>query len=391
MQRIGQWCLALLIGCLLGVQNARAQSAVEFTAQSAEYYFGESLDFSASFTSRPVILEGYVFYQVGDDPRTWVYEGEITPGQLDVHVALDNQNQPQAFRPIRYWFRIASDHGDFFESPVYHFTYEDNRFTWQQAQLAPFTLLWHSGQPADATRLLAAARASVLRLQALLPLPEPQPLTLRVYNQPADLERAAVLAHYPWAAGHMPPGQGVLLFALGPDVEAQVQQEVAHQMLYDGLGASGYANLPAWLRAGIAYGLASDGQAATAELQTAAAAGSLLPLYTLCQALPGEGAQAQLALQQSAALVRYLLQRFNTAGFGVLVEAYARSGDCINATQAAFGVDLLQLEQDWYQASFASHSVWPQVQWRALAAAAGVAALLWGLMRLAARGGAHHG
>ncbi|MCW5873065.1 MAG: hypothetical protein KIS88_00305 [Anaerolineales bacterium] len=365
------------------------QERVEFTVQSVEYRFSEQLDFTAEFSSTAIILEGYVFYQVGEDERIWVYEGEVTRNRLDIQVLLDDTNQPQVFANIRYWFRIASDHGEFFESPSYTVYYDDNRFTWQQAELPPFRLLWHSGQLADAPAILGAARQGVARLQALLPLADPQPLTLRVYEQAADLQRAAQLAHYPWAAGHMQPGQGVVLFAQGAQLERQIAHELAHQMLYESLGAEGYANLPAWLREGIA--IVAEGEAdpqAAALVRAAAQGSSLLPLYTLCGTLPTDAAQAHMARAQSAALVRYLIEHYNKTGFGILVEAFARSGNCIQAPQAAFGVDMLRIEQDWLSTlTGETPTTLAQVDWRTVGMAAGVAVLLWGLTRLVARSG----
>lgn len=395
MQSVARVVAHAALVCLAGLALAgpvAAQEVVEFSEHTADYSFAERLDFAAEFSSTAVILDGYVFYQVGESERIWVYEGDINRGRLDVSVPLDENNQPQAFTTIRYWFRIASDHGEFFESPHYTFYYEDNRFDWQQAELAPFTLYWHAGGADFAAGVLAAAADGVARVQTLLPLSAPRPVTLRVYAEQTDLERVVELAGYPWAAGHMQPGAGVLLFALSPDAQAaglrEVRHEVAHLTLYDGLGADGYANLPAWLNEGIAT--LAEGEPDAQQLvllQAAAQAGALPPLYSLCANFPQDPGLAQVASIQSASLVRYLVQHFNQTGFTILVEAYARSGDCINASQAAFGVDLLQLELDWHTATFEQPDLLAEVPWGAIASAAGVATLLWLLSRLAARSG----
>lgn len=384
--------LGLLLALVLcaAARPAVAQERVEFTAQSVEYRFSEQINFVAEFTSRPIILEGYIFYQVGDDERIWVYEGDVSLNRLDVQVTLDEQNQPQAFTSIEYWFRIASDRGEFFESPHYTFYYDDNRFAWQQVELDSFELMWHSGNSADAAVLLNAANQAVDRVQALLPLPDPQPLTLRVYEHELDAWRVAQLAGYPWEAGHMQPGQGVLLLTRDAQVERQIARELAHTMLYEGLGAQGYANLPAWLREGIAsVAQGEPDPQETSQLAAALREGSLPPLYTLCGSFPPRhAAQAAMAHLQSASVVRYLIGRFNETGFGILVEAYARSGDCIQAPQAAFGVDMLQLELDWHTALIAEPPpLLANVDLRSVGGAAGVAILLWGLMRLATRAG----
>lgn len=378
---------ALALFCFANLSSVQAQERVEFTAQAVDYRFGEQLNFSAEYSSTAVILEGYVFYQVGDDERIWVYEGDATRTRLDVQVTLDESNQPQAFTTIRYWFRIASDHGEFFESPRYSFVYEDNRFTWQQAAQPPFTLLWHSGAEEEPAAILLSAQQAVTRLQDVLPLPDPPALTLRVYQQAADAQRAAQLAHYPWANGHMLPGNGVLLLVQDSTLQRQLGREIAHQMLYFGLGAQGYANLPAWLTEGIvALAEGEPDPQRQALVRAAAEAGSLPPLYTLCRALPDDAPQAHLARAQSAAVVRYLLERFNKTGFGILVEAYARSGDCIQAPQDAFGVDLLQFELDWRQTlSNQPPGALAQLDWRAVGRGALVAATLLALRWLLAR------
>ena len=144
MHRLGVLCLAVAF-LLAPLRPALAGEVVEFAAQRAEYRFSERLDFYAEFTSTAVILEGYVFFQSGESERIWVYEGEIADDALAVHVALDATNQPKADADMRYWFRLGSDHGEFFESPHYSFFYEDNRFEWQQLDRPPFALRWYNG------------------------------------------------------------------------------------------------------------------------------------------------------------------------------------------------------------------------------------------------------
>lgn len=384
--------LWLALVTLLPWQTASAGEVVEFTAQQAEYRFGESLSFWAEFTSTAVILEGYVFFESGENERTWVYEGNIDGSTLAVHVALGAANQPRADAEIRYWFRLGSDHGEFFESPYYSLLYEDNRFAWQQIEAPPFTLRWYNGDAAFAEAILSAARQGAARLQTMLPLPAAQPMTLRAYDNAADLQTAAQLAGYTWAAGHTQPGAGLLMFVLPPDnansleIERRVPHEVAHMLLFQAFGESGYANLPAWLDEGIASYVETYSDPQREQLLAAAnASGALLPFYSLCQAFPQDQTLARLAYAQSASFVRYLRERFNQTGFAILVDAYAKSGDCLNATQPAFGVNLHQLEADWRTASFQTPGPLAGLDWRPIAAAACFALLVWGVSRLAAK------
>lgn len=383
---------ALLAAFLLVTTIAAAQGRVEFAEPQAAYAFNQSFDFIIPFTSSVNILEGYVFYRVEGDERDWVYEGEVDDGLLQVHVDLDAQNSPRAYSTITYWFRVGSDHGDFFESQQYSLYYEDNRFAWQQVEIAPFALRWHNGDQSFAAAILAAANQGIARVQAMLPLPDPQPMTLQVYDNPADVQLVAQLAGYGWAAGHTDPAAGRVLFALAPgaqqslEIERQVPHEVAHLMLYQGLGAAGYANLPAWLDEGIASSVEVYSDPARNQLlNVAGGSGSLLPFFSLCESFPQDETLARLAYAQSASFVQFLLRRYNHAGFATLVDAYAQSGDCLNATQTAFGADLNQLDAQWRAETFGAPSPLEAVPWAPILGAAAFAFALWALARAAGR------
>lgn len=370
--------------------EAGAQGRVEFGMPTVGYSFGQSLNFETSFIAQVNILEGYVFYQLQGAERNWVYEGDVEDDMFRVQVNLNPENAPRAYSEITYWFRLGSDHGEFFESPHYTLYYEDDRFVWQQVEIAPFTLRWHNGDQRFAASILAAANQGVARVRELLPLPEPQPMILQVYDNPADVQMVAQLGGYGWAAGHTDPAAARMLFALPPgnslEIERQVPHEVAHLMLYQGLGAAGYANLPVWLNEGIASTVEVYSDPARAQLLAVAGqSGSLLPFYSLCAAFPQDEMLARLAYAQSASFVEFLLARYNKAGFAILVDAYKQSGDCLNAPLAAFGADLNQLDAQWRLATFGESSLFDTIPWTPILAAAGLALGLWLLTRITVR------
>lgn len=388
------WCTLLLL--LVFPHPAFAQAGIEIVEQNANYIFNDSIDFHAQFESSKKIIDGYVLFELEGQDRTWVYEGDIQDKYLDVHIAISPDNLPKAYSPVTYWYRLASDHGEFFESPRYTFFYADNRFDWKEVEAAPFTLRWHNGDAAFAANVLAAANQGILRTQAMLPLPSLAPVTLQVYDNPADVQLVAQLAGYQWAAGHTDPTAALILFALPPgaqqslEIERQVPHEVAHLMLYQGLGAQGYANLPAWLNEGIASNVEVYSDPLRSQwLRLGNESEALFPFYSLCLSFPQDEASARLAYAQSASFVRYLLDQFNPAGFATLVSDYAENGDCLNAPSQTFGKDLNQLEADWRLATFDQANPLLQniasLPWATILAAAGLAGALWGIPRLLAR------
>jgi hypothetical protein len=350
--------------------NAQAQGSIEILDQSADYLFNDSLHFIVAFESSEVIHEGYVLYQVAGEERVWVYEGEVGDDQtMDVQVALDSENPIRAFSNITYWFRLGSDHGDFFESQRYSFYYEDNRFSWLTIQRPPFTLIWHNGDEAFAASILAAAELGVARAQSLLPLPDPTAVTLRVYDNADDVQLLAQLAGYQWAAGHTDPQYGLILLSLPPgpqqslEIQRQVPHEVAHLMLYQTLGSAGYAQLPAWLNEGIA----STAEVYSDPLQkdlldVANRSNTLIPFFSLCATFPQDSFSSRLAYAQSASFVSYLRLTYNSVGFGLLVDSYAANPDCLSAPLESFGKDLIELDADWRLATFPSGGLPPWLQ-----------------------------
>jgi hypothetical protein len=371
---------------------ALAQSEVEVIDQSAGYLFGSFLQFDVEFESEKVILEGSVFYQFEGNDRIWVYEADVSSDRaMSVRVLLDPANAIPAFSTVNYWFLFGSDHGEFFESPRYSFYYEDNRYPWQTASIPPFSVVWHNGNQAFAESILAAAQLGVLRLQDMLPLAAPAGITIRVYDNVDDVQMLASLAGYEWAAGHTDPQHALILVSLPPgaqqslEVQRQVPHEVAHLMLYQGLGAEGYANLPAWLDEGLASAAEIYSDPLNAQLLEAAnVSNGLLPMYTLCATFPQDAGSARLAYAQSASFVHYLHEKYNSVGLGLLVDAYAASGDCLAAPRETFGKDMLALENDWRNEVFGPAALpdWvQQVPWQSMLISAGVALFLGILVR----------
>ena len=381
----------------LGVGVAQAQGSIEITDQKAEYLFNDSMQFTAQYQSTETMIEGFIFYQEQGEDHTWVYEGELSDDRrLGVQVELTADNSPKAFSNVEYWFRFASDHGDIFESQHYNLYYEDNRYVWQTLDQPPFTLFWHNGDQAFAETILAAAQQGVTRARALLPLPNPLPITFQVYDNPEDVQLVAHLAGYSWLAGHTDPKLGIILLSLPPgaqqslEIQRQVPHELAHILLYQALGDDGYSRLPVWLNEGIATNaeLYSD-PLQTELLQLANSSDTLLPFISLCKAFPQDGISARLAYAQSASFVRYMYEQYNSVGFGILVDAYAHNEDCLAASVASFGKDLLSLESDWRSATFdsaAGAQAWLRaLPWPTIFTSALVAIFLWALVRRQSR------
>lgn len=384
---------------VLQTHPAYAQGELEIIEQQANYIFNSSLDFTATYQSSEKMIDGYIFFQVGNDEQTYVYAGDLDRNKnFAAHVDLDSTNAPKAFSTITYWFRLASDQGEFFESPRYNFYYEDNRYVWQQLEESPFTLRWHAGDLAFAQAILAAADQGVVRARTMLALPAPRPMTFQVYDNVQDVQLVGQLAGYSWLAGHSDPAFSLILFSLAPgpqqslEIERQVPHEVAHLLLYQAFGSVGYANLPVWLNEGFASSVEVYSDPLRKELlELANETDTLIPFFSLCAAFPQDANSARLAYAQSESFARYLYERYSQVGFSILVDAYAETGDCLNASVTSFGEDLNALQSDWRQFTFVPQNTIVKdlqlIPWRSIVVAAGIALALWALLRRLNRAG----
>lgn len=353
--------LVVILWWRLPLIQANAQGSIEVVDQTATYLFNNWIHFAVHVQSSLGLQEGFVFYQFAGNEQTWVYEGEWEEEQtLEIRVPLDSENQPAPFTELEYWFRFASDHGDIFESQHYTLYYDDNRYAWQTLENAPFTLYWYSGDEAFARSVLAAAQQGISRSREFLPLADPQSVIIRVYDNAEDVQLIAQQAGFNWLAGHTDPQLGLLLLSLPPgpqqslEVQRQVPHEIGHLMLYE-TSAAAYYRLPYWFNEGLASNIEIYSDPAGAELlDLAYAQDDLVPFFSLCKAFPQDSASARLAYTQSAAFVRYLFEKYKLAGFALLVDAYAQNDDCVNASVADFGKDLVTLEAEWRQATFSS-------------------------------------
>jgi len=388
--------LLLSRGSLPFVQ-AKTQVQVDILEQSADYLFDDWLHFYARYESSEGLQEGFVFYQYRGSERAWVFEGELSEEQaLDVQVELNEENSPPPFTELEYWYRFASDRGEIIESQHYTLYYDDNRYAWQHQESPPFLLYWHHGDLAFGQSILAAARQGVTRAQELLALPDLENAVLRVYDDEEDVQGIARQAGFIWQAGHTDPQGGLILLALPPgpqqnlEVQRQVPHEVGHLMLYRSLGPA-YYRLPDWLNEGFASNVEIYSDPAQSEmLASANAADDLIPLFSLCHAFPQDRDSARLAYAQSTSFVRYLFERYNSVGFGLLVDAYSTNDDCLEAPVQVFGKDLNAMEAEWRTATFDQDQgvmAWVSTApWQAMIVSAGLALAIFLLLRSARLG-----
>jgi hypothetical protein len=239
-------------------------------------------------------------------------------------------------------------------SPIYHFTYLDNRFNWQELISEPFHIYWYEGEIILAQDVLDAALAGQTKTLALLQQPpDLEPIVIFIYDSEDDLQSTLSFVGQNWVGGYADPVLGSIVVALPPavdqplEIQRLIPHEVAHILLYRFMGAE-FDYLPAWLNEGIASQMETYSHPDyDLVLERANEEGELIPFSYLCEGIPPDEELAFLAYAQADSLVKYIQNKYGLSGLQSLINAYDQGVSCQRGVELSLGITLSELEKDW--------------------------------------------
>jgi hypothetical protein len=223
-----------------------------------------------------------------------------------------------------------------------------------------------------------AARGEVEALQAthvqawsdlseMLGVPLAADLDIRLAVNPEDMQvlapKGAKLPAY--ASGVALSKHGIVLLSLTtpktfrrPDMRGLLVHELAHVALHRATLGHGS---PRWFSEGFAIHAADEHSLARLRvLWEGALRGNLQPLSSIDHEFHGHDDAVDLAYAQSADFVRYLIEGADEhARLHALVGHLAAGQTLEDATQAAYGLPLPQLERAWREALLSRFGRWP--------------------------------
>ncbi|HUE99574.1 MAG TPA: peptidase MA family metallohydrolase [Anaerolineales bacterium] len=343
----------MAISTLFNARHASGQAGIGLENVEASVRFGEYITFVA--TIKAVIPIQTVSIMISDESQSITH---VEPLNLQADGRTEyrfdtKQNILRPFTSVKWNYQFTFPDGTTTQSAAFFVRYADNRFNWQTLETDAAKVNWYHGDATFGQAALDAAQAGLASISRSMPPDLAPPIEIFIYANADDLRGTLVPGGEEWVAGHADPGLGVVMVVIAPGaeqgitMEQRIPHELMHVMLYRRVG-SGYHNIPAWLREGMAT-LAElypnvDYDRALAD---ATASNSLIPLKELCGSFPADAGQAFLAYAESRSFTNYLHETYGSTRLLNLAAAYADGVDCERGTERAFGVSLSNLETNW--------------------------------------------
>ncbi len=355
-------CLALLL-----VFQAGAQDEPMELRSTADYVYGQSMNFHLQASNVGEVDSVTLFIRLGVSPNSYAVEVPIAPdAPIDLSYGLDlSQTRLPPFGSITYWWELEREIGAPLRVPEQVISYVDDQFSWRQlAATDPqgggsVRIHWTGDDDALGDQARNIIYEMLPPIGRLIPLDHIVPFDVYIYPSSADLGAALRLAGREYTPGQTYPDLGVVLaVVVNPETsEAELRRELSRGLvellLFQGLNQFAY-NIPPWLGRGLAGAVRGQRDPALDEaLQAAITTESTIPLAELCAGMPLE---TDLAVAQSEAMLAYIQDNYGDGAVRTLVTAFAGEDDCPTAMQKAMQLTPEQLEMAWRRSSSGDQS-----------------------------------
>ena len=347
-------CALLLAALSLStVKPVFAQAAVDVTNAQVAYRFGEQVNFQAHISATAPISAVDILFRAEGESSTRAASATLAADGTVTYQYIFQQGPLRPFAPVDFWFRVTLQSGDKLESKPSRFFYTDNRFPWKTIEDGNIRLHWYIGDDAFAQQARDIARTGLKKTSQMLMVTPGDVLDLYIYALAADLQSAIQVGRQALAVGgEASPDLGVALVAVSPGLEQAVEMEhtipheLAHLLTFRLVGAR-YANLPLWLREGIASSAEPANPSYAEAIARATRQNALIPIADLCDTFPPEMSQMLLAYAEAESFTRFIVKKYGDSGLVQLAQAYADGLDCQQGPVRAFNRPLDDVENNW--------------------------------------------
>ncbi len=345
---------------LVGPAMAQGETAsiagvqVEYNRAIPNFPEGITFQFKARIPSGgPVFKRVELAYRVEGEVATKVRRLSFTrPDTLEAEFFISNREEyfPPGCRLSYYWL-LADDQGERYETPRQEFSYQDNRFNFRELKSGLLTVRWYQGDTAFGQAVVSKAQATIDRLGQLYKIKPDRPITLTIYPDLRTMFTALPYATQDWVGGQTIPEVGTIVLALKPgdgrELGRSVPHEIAHQVIFQAT-RNPYNVPPKWLDEGLAVNSQEQLDSFLQQaFEQARQQRMLYPLRVLNNGFPAETQSSFVAYGQSMDIVRYIIGKYGNSGIERILAAFKRGVSYSEAIEIGLGLTLDQLDHEW--------------------------------------------
>ena len=347
--------LAVLVLTLFSItlSSALAQGGIAVITDEYETVFGETITFRVAAESESEITGIRLYYQVGGFPATSRAYPEFEPGQtVEAEHEWDlvlNYTPPGS--EIEYWWKIEDAGGNELNTEPVSFTYEDERYDWQELGSDRIILYWYRGDEDFGQALLDRALEALDQLSHDTGVTVEKAVKIFIYGSHSDLLGALDQGAREWTGGRAFTDQGIVVIGVSPGnlewgkraTVHELTHVVVHQVTDTPLGG-----LPTWLDEGLAMYAEGDLEPVyVAELNEAAESNTLISVRSISSSFSADSDLASLSYAESYSLVEFILDQYGEEKMTQLIDIFTEGAYYDDALQEALGVDTDGLEDAW--------------------------------------------
>ena len=344
--------LAFLITAGGGSQGSPQQSVpISVVSTSASIDFPDEVVLTLEAASDARIAEVRLYYQLGSQSvRVYGYP-KFTPStrvKADFVIQTGGARYLPTGVDITYSYAIEDVDGHRFETDDFSLEYKDPAYDWERIEKGDLVVLYHdrSFESVDAAASDVAERLEDVK--GLLGLEASKRQKAVIFNNSREARRS-----FPVISGRATQDQLYAGFAYGDyDLfvliglsRSGLVHEMTHLMIDEAID-SPFAVMPSWLNEGLAMYFEPGSRGRDSTLLRAAQQDELLSLRNM-GSVPGRPGDVRLFYAQARSIVDYLMDAYEQDRMAAMLSAINDGVRIEQAVEAAYGMSLDDLEQEW--------------------------------------------
>jgi Peptidase MA superfamily len=353
-------CLALPVFFVPGATATALPGNISITANKVTPGFPEKITFELKATlpeNSPYDKVELNFRQrgeVGSNIHTELLAGK--GGSISLSHSYDTRaNYVPPGTGFRYFWTFYDRQGNAYDTPSQEFTYHDLRFSFRETKKDFITVRWYQGSDDFGRSILDKAIVTAERLGKQFGVKLSDPINITVYPDQRTMYTALSSVSPEWVGGQATPAFGTIVLAIAPgdngEIGRTVPHEVSHLVIYQAT-KNPYNYAPKWLDEGLAV-LAQDNVDGflVQAFQRAFDNRSLQSLRVLGSSFPADTQLSNQSYGESVNAVQFLIKTYGEEKVGQFLRSFSQGVSYDEATQAAFGLTLDELDRKWKEAT----------------------------------------